>query len=546
MVSGGGSLPAAALICPAMSKQTASRSDGWSERMHREFAAAKFSEASTTYDDAVGEGARPTYETRLLRARLFLKRDENKAVSFLVRHKPDKEAPRWRGLWHMYLAVGYARMRDFDRADHHFDEAHELLNDSKDLASLSFHRARRMLLELRVDDARRYIEEMSRDGSWETRVDQELLTSFAFAHQERYHDEAKALIKTLKMLGDERDAYLEPWFHAVENLAVLGRELAHENLAAVAKAEVDRDVEWPADFRLQRFQALKAVGWSRALRGDALGCFRYLRMAERAAPTDAFKAIVQVDRAHFARFVGERNWSFDELAQAEAIAESVDWNARTGDERVALLLLAESFAEVDAEKARYYLARFSGLDKIRSPLHLFAFDHRLDAMAAYAKGVVEMAEGDEKAEDSLRQAFVVFDDIRYDWRAGRTALALHRATGKERWLHAAEQKLKPYLNSWLGEELRVAKVGKPYRVQLPTQQQRVFEMLCSKMSTAEIAAKLNLSQHTVRNHLKAVFRAFGVHNRSALVAEAARRGELPAILTSPSPKNEQQRTRSAG
>jgi DNA-binding CsgD family transcriptional regulator len=54
-------------------------------------------------------------------------------------------------------------------------------------------------------------------------------------------------------------------------------------------------------------------------------------------------------------------------------------------------------------------------------------------------------------------------------------------------------------------------------------------MLCQKMTTAEIANELGLSQHTVRNHLKAVFRAYGVNNRAALIAEAASRGELARI-----------------
>ena len=51
-------------------------------------------------------------------------------------------------------------------------------------------------------------------------------------------------------------------------------------------------------------------------------------------------------------------------------------------------------------------------------------------------------------------------------------------------------------------------------------------MLCRKMSTEEIAQYLGLSPHTIRNHLKAVFRAYRVNNRAALIAEIALRGEL--------------------
>ena len=40
-----------------------------------------------------------------------------------------------------------------------------------------------------------------------------------------------------------------------------------------------------------------------------------------------------------------------------------------------------------------------------------------------------------------------------------------------------------------------------------TMQNKVFTMLHQKMITAEIATALGLSQHTVRNHLKAAFQA---------------------------------------
>ena len=44
-----------------------------------------------------------------------------------------------------------------------------------------------------------------------------------------------------------------------------------------------------------------------------------------------------------------------------------------------------------------------------------------------------------------------------------------------------------------------------------------------------IASQLNLSQHTVRNHLKAVFRKLGVHSQSELVERyRAIQGHRPA------------------
>jgi hypothetical protein len=113
--------------------------------------------------------------------------------------------------------------------------------------------------------------------------------------------------------------------------------------------------------------------------------FRYLR-AEARGTSDAFEAIVLLDRAYFARISGEQNWTLNEVAKAEAIAERVDWNGLAGDERIWLLLFAEALAESDHEKAHFYLACSNGLDRIRSPLHLFAFDRPVEPFAAYAEG----------------------------------------------------------------------------------------------------------------------------------------------------------------
>lgn len=500
--------------------------DSWSERMHQQFSSAHFRAAGLTYDTAVEAGEVVPYDAGLLRARVFLKHDENKAVAFLIAQPPRGNAQRYRGEWEMLLGTGYARMRDFEQADMHFEQAGELLKTTRDRAQLAYHLARRWLLEGKTDEASRQADEMSCDTSESTAIARELLRSFILSHEERYREEAESLMRAIQLIDKHRDEHLEEWFHAVQNLALLGRELAFGEAAELARKEVDADVDWPEDLAIQRFQTLKAVGWSCALQGDVLGCFRYLRAAERATPSAAFEAIVLLDRAYFARVVGEENWALNEIAKAESVAEHVDWNAYSGEERIGLLLLAEALAQIEPEKARFYLARYRGLDRIRSPLHLFAFDHRIEAYASYAEGVVKTASDDAGAEEALRKAWVIFDRISYDWRAARAALRLFDVTKRERWRHLAEDKLEAYPRSWLTQRAREVKPREP-RIKLPPMQLKVFTMLCQKMSTAEIAQSLGLSQHTVRNHLKAVFRTYGVNNRAALIAEAARRGDLP-------------------
>jgi DNA-binding CsgD family transcriptional regulator len=507
---------------------------GWREAMRSHFARAEFMLAGQIYDAAVEEDAATSYEDDLLQARILLKSDENKAVAFLVRRPPRSNTAKHRGEWEMLLGVGYARMRDFERADHHFGLARRLLKTSGERAQLAYHLARRWMLDGRLKEAWQFADEMSCDRSQNARIAAEMLRSFIYCHEERYRESAERVIDAIRLIGKRREQHLEEWFHAVQNLALLSRELAFDEGAALARSELDQPIEWPADFDVQQFQASKAVGWSCALRGDMLGCFRYLRAAERSVPSDPFAVILLLDRAYFARIVGEQNWALDEIAKAESVAERIDWNALQAEERIALLLLARAAAPIDAERARYYFARYNALDKIRSPLHLFAFDHRLEAHAAYSEGVVKVVANDSSAEDAFRRAWIIFDRIGYDWRAARVAMRLWEVTNKERWRHLAEDKLEAFPQSWLARELRASQ-KQPARpaIKLPRMQAKVFTMLCQKMTTSEIAQALGLSQHTVRNHLKAVFRAYGVNNRAALVAEAAARGTLPLLEHDP-------------
>ena len=69
-----------------------------------------------------------------------------------------------------------------------------------------------------------------------------------------------------------------------------------------------------------------------------------------------------------------------------------------------------------------------------------------------------------------------------------------------------------------------ARPSAPADSPLTPRQQQVLELLVSGQSTRQIAASLHLTSATIRNHIRDLLRALGVHSRVEAIAEARRRG----------------------
>ena len=61
---------------------------------------------------------------------------------------------------------------------------------------------------------------------------------------------------------------------------------------------------------------------------------------------------------------------------------------------------------------------------------------------------------------------------------------------------------------------------------LTKREKQVFEMLITNKTTKEIAAKLNISEKTVRNHISNTMQKLGVKGRASAVVELLRLREI--------------------
>ena len=63
--------------------------------------------------------------------------------------------------------------------------------------------------------------------------------------------------------------------------------------------------------------------------------------------------------------------------------------------------------------------------------------------------------------------------------------------------------------------------------ELSSRESEILSLLASGDRSAAIAKQLHISPHTVRNHLKSIFKKLGVKNQSELIARVRSLGETP-------------------
>ena len=490
------------------------------------YESGEYAQASALYDQHVGSAQR-SIGAAILRARIALHSNVPQAVAILNDLRPARGSIEsvWR---EMLLGYASALTGDYDGADERFATALKTTRTLRDVdlaSAIAYRMGQRHLMTNNPARARDAWAIVRESRSPAAHLNALHLESYIYSREGRLRDQARVLAELLNSIDPRETRWMEHRAWATHTLAALAREL----FIPESVPEVERQLggtRWPRDFLVNRFQATKALGWAKALQGDYLNAFRFLKQSADLAPSDAWRTMALCDRSYLARALGEPRWSRQELLDAEEGALSVRWDECRGEESIALLLLAELFSPIDSAKASSYLAQFRETGEMRMPRSLLKADARLAALIDHGAAVVDVALGNKKlAVTRLRRALDVYRRLGYDWRAARCAMRLFDITGDDSLLRLAEEQLRNYSSSWLAAELRQrsADSAAPH---LSPMQRRVFRYLCEGLSNAAIAQKIGRAENTVANHAKAVLKAFDVSSRSALVASAIKQGLL--------------------
>jgi DNA-binding CsgD family transcriptional regulator len=501
--------------------QRATRPAAVFDEARADFRAARFRAAVRRLENAASP------EALLLLARTQLRLgDPSQALAVLTR--VSKSAAReQRAESAMLKGVAFSRLGDPASARSQFNSAQRLLRSGEPLqAEATYHQAALEWIERHLDRAGALLERVPKERSPDLDLHVCILRGAIASASENLPAQGAILLDGLRRAGNGEQVETYLYGMLVTQIAALAVELPSAELRDAALARVD-GVPWTRDIADLHFHAARAVAWRHALEGDEFNAFRRLKQALGAARTDAWRVAALADRAYLAQALGEPRWAAQELRDAHELAATINWAAIAGEEKLALPILAELFAARDPSVAIGYVTTFGSVGKHYPRILSSSRDVRVDALQAYSLGKVQLALGERaEAKRLLSSAWKIYARLGIQWRAARAALALAEIDDAQKWRSRASAALTSYPRSWLaggaGVRREPSAALPPQAAALTQAQRAVLQLLLEGHGTDQIAKLRDCSTFTVRNHIKAIFKTFGVSSRSALIVKATR------------------------
>jgi tetratricopeptide (TPR) repeat protein len=309
-------------------------------------------------------------------------------------------------------------------------------------------------------------------------------------------------------------------------LARVAFETADEAGLETARRAFD-ELAWTPDVAVERYAALRVLGWDAFMRGRFERARWAFKDALALAPSPAWRVMARLDRAHVAGLTRDEARSVEELAEADRLAQQVRWESTRGGERQALVWLATLHAPLDAVRAQRYAAEYASLGSANlGPTVALAGDRLTLAFARYAQGRIDQALGRRSAAiAALREAYAIFETAAHHYRAMLAASGLAELTGDHGWrlralAHGRHYPGCPLLS--LVDDAVAREEAMPR--QLSPLQRQIARALWSGAEAPELAERFARSRAATERQIAAVFSAFGVASRGALLDEARKRG----------------------
>ncbi len=467
----------------------------------------------------------------LIRAEVLARRDPVLGLEMLAAHSEEFTSSEGRFGYLVTSANAYVNTRNFDAARDMLATARELTGEDIALcARVGYERARLALLTKLYDPASDDVAVAMTDPSPGAQFKALELRSWMHAGREDYAAQIRDLLGAMKQFLDSAaECDLTSVAIALHALLRLGVELGDAKAVAVGEA-VFEAIEWTRDIQDLQFLCIRALAWNAFHQGDSGRAQWLFKDSNDLAPTLAWQVMSHADRAFVARMNRNESWAAEEVAIARAIELQVEWDATHGEERQALVMLAELLARTDMAKAQSYVSTYIqlGSDSL-DPTLAGAYERRTLAYEKYALGRVQAVLGNVKlAMDSLVFSYEVFAHIGFNYRAALAAAALYELTEDRGWLEKARVQAAHFEKSPFFSRLSELDTVEEQRVLagLTPMQRQIAIALSQGTDLDELSHRFSRSRFTLEKQIEIIFAALGVESRHALRAELRQRKML--------------------
>jgi len=485
------------------------------------FRDGRYSTLLNEIDQNISGSEKQMEELVLLAVRAELRLD--KPAAALHRLQQRKEWSASVGLIPEILrGIAEYRVNQKDAGTQRLELVHATTARAEERAESAYYRAWTAYVERQLDLAERWLYLALDDACGALYARALALSAYIQEAREDYAGSARYFhlaVKALREAGDDSDRGLRD--ATMHNLAAYGAELPDAALTVfAAKNRNQWSSETDAPFVLHAVQGLLHIGLGFENAGrteEAFDAFDEAAAHAHSRPT--LWAATLLESAELYRLLGEDVAARRTLKKAKQQLRSIDADANVQDQ-MQLLECACLAARLEPVAANEWIARYAALSKRDDGRWALVKDRRVEALESHARGLVESTVGHRKTGvRRVENAYMLWTELGY-YRRAAYAYADLQALGtkpdpKSWTLFAALSPHHPLITNSAG-----AAPGATLVPQLSPALHTVLESLCTGTSVREIAQKSGRSEYTIRNHLKRLFKAFGVKSTAALVAAA--------------------------
>jgi DNA-binding CsgD family transcriptional regulator len=465
----------------------------------------------------------------ILRSRALLRLDRpGEVAATLERARKESKGPDEVVLVQMLLGAALTRTNHRERGEKLLDDALEIA--SRDGAHLvpeiGYYRALSRWSSRRLDEAEEIVELALPRATDAVRARLLQLLGWIDVRREAYAAAAQQFTASLEALERSPQSDHQLRARLLHALGIIAAETIDLRLGRLVRRYYEASV-WPDDTRVERFYVLEYLTWLSLLEGEQDRSWDERQLALSLTINSGHHASALISAARVASIVGDRYAARRYLELAGALLLRGDQVDLDIDRRLVMLSFAVATSASNSSTAISVMALYDRTRPHHTEMLSFEGDRRLEAYEFHAKGKVEVAEGrKQKGIDNLKRSLDLWTRLGYRLRAAIVADDLCNATGEWHWAQDGLDALRNAPKAWLRESLeRRSAVDDPL-VKLTPSERRVLTELCKGKKARDIAAGFGRSFNTINNHTRAIFAAFGVRSRAALVAECAKLGIL--------------------